>query len=81
MTLADRNDLGARREALDISHNVMAMGIGLSPMEILSIEARVPIDGHERTDFYIYWLARLERLTREQLALQVTHAQEGRRFR
>jgi len=76
-------DLRARRTALNIPHKVMAMGIGLSHLDILSIEADTLIDGDksELADFYAYWLNRLERLTGEQLEIQIKHAQEGRRFR
>jgi hypothetical protein len=38
-------------------------------------------DKSELADFYAYWLNRLERLTGEQLEIQIKHAQEGRRFR
>jgi hypothetical protein len=76
-------DLRARRIALNIPHKVMAIGIGLSHLDILSIEADTLIDGYESelADFYVYWLNRLERLTEEQLEIQIEHAQEGRRFR
>jgi hypothetical protein len=77
------NDLRARRTALKIPHKVMANGIGLSHLDILSIEADILIDGYasELADFYTYWLNRLERLTEEQLKMQIKHAEEGRRFR
>ena len=68
-------DLRARRTALKIPHKVMAIGIGLSHVDLLSIEVDTLID------FYDYWLNRLERLTKEQLEIQIEHAQEGRRFR
>jgi hypothetical protein len=79
----DPKDLRARRTALKIPHKVMAIGIGLSHVDLLSIEVDTLIDGYESelADFYGYWLNRLERLTKEQLDIQIKHAQEGRRFR
>jgi hypothetical protein len=76
-------DLRARRTALKIPHKEMAIGIGLSHVDLLSIEVDTLIDGYESelADFYGYWLNRLERLTKEQLEIQIEHAQEGRRFR
>ena len=61
----------------------MAIGIGLSPDAVLSIEVDALIDGYqsETADFYAYWLGRLERLTKEQLEMQIGHARKGRRFR
>jgi CheY-like chemotaxis protein len=78
-----RDDLGARRAALKIPHNIMAIGIGLSPDAVTSIEVDALIDGcqSETADFYAYWLGRLERLTKEQLEMQIGHARKGRRFR
>ena len=79
----NRNDLRARRAALKIPHNIMAIGIGLSPDAVLSIEVDALIDGYqsEAADFYAYWLGRLERLTKEELEMQIGHARKGRRFR
>ncbi len=76
-------DLRARRTALKIPHKMMAIGIGLSPTDILSIEADALIDGCESeiTDFYTYWIGRLERQIQEQLDLQIKHIQDGMRFR
>ncbi len=76
-------DLRARRARLDIAYDTMAIGAGLSPAEILSIETFALADGYqsETADLYAYWLGRLERLTKDQLALQVAHARDGRRFR
>jgi hypothetical protein len=83
MSPANPKDLRARRAALEIPHNIMAIGIGLAPLTILSIEVDALIDGYESeaADFYAYWLGRLERLTQEQLDMQIAHAREGRRFR
>jgi hypothetical protein len=76
-------DLRARRTALNISHAIIATGLGLSSSEILSIETAALVDGHqnEKAEYYVYWLDRLERLTQEQRDIQIAHAREGRRFR
>ena len=76
-------DLRARRAALKIPYKMMAIGIGVSPMDILSIEADSMIEGFESElgDFYEYWIDRLERLTDEQLSMQIEHALAGRKFR
>jgi hypothetical protein len=52
-------------------------------MDILSIEADSMIEGFESElgDFYEYWIDRLERLTDEQLSMQIEHALAGRKFR
>jgi hypothetical protein len=83
MPPSNSKDLRARRTALKIPHKVMATGIGLSHVDLLSIEVDTLIDGYESelADFYAYWLNRLERLTKEQLQIQIKHAQEGRRFK
>lgn len=83
MPPSNSKDLRARRTALKIPHKVMANGIGLSHVDLLSIEVDTLIDGYESelADFYAYWLNRLERLTKEQLQIQIKHAQEGRRFK
>jgi hypothetical protein len=41
----------------------MAIGLGLSPQHILSIQVKALADGHESetVDFYTYWLDHLER--------------------
>jgi hypothetical protein len=80
---AEAKDLRARRTMLNIPHETMAIGAGLARLDILSIEAFAQTDGYESetADYYAYWLGRLERLTKEQLALQLAHAQEGRRFK
>jgi hypothetical protein len=76
-------DLCARRTALKIPPTEMAIGLGLSPPDILSIEADALLVGHEseKADFYTYWLDRLERLTKEQLETQIGYARKGMRFR
>jgi hypothetical protein len=45
MSPANPKDLRARRAALEIPHNILAIGIGLSPLIILSIEVDALIDG------------------------------------
>jgi predicted transcriptional regulator len=81
--LSKLKDLRARRAALEIPHDTMATGTGLSSADILSIEADVQVDGYESdlAEFYVYWLDRLERLTKEQLNKQIARARAGRRFR
>ena len=81
--LLNPKDLCARRAALKIHHAVMAIGLGLSPTDILSIEAAALVVGHEseKADFYTYWLDRLERLTKEQFDKQIARAGAGRRAR
>jgi hypothetical protein len=80
---ANPRDLRARRTTLNIPHDTMAIGTGLSPADILLIETLSLTNDYqsETVDLYAYWLGRLERLTKDQLDMQIAHAQEGRRFK
>jgi hypothetical protein len=73
--------LQARRSALKLTRPMMSIGLGLPSQVIVMIEEGMDArPENDKTDYYLYWLDRLERLTSEQLDQQLERIRAGKRF-